>query len=186
MPVLSGVIGCGKNGNSSYSIPTSTEISPLPKDEKNDLSNQPDAVSNMIYINPHVKDVEINEEFSLEVSVNNISDLYAVPFYLTYEPKLLQFVSAKEGPFLGQDGNLTIFAFYNDNNHRRIVVGLTRLGQIKGISGSGTVMRINFKAVGIGNASIVFDNASAKKATPENLVPQSFPVTFRGAQINVK
>ncbi|MDD5772852.1 MAG: secretin N-terminal domain-containing protein [bacterium] len=153
---------------------------------KDDLSNQPDAASNMIYINPQFKDVIVNEEFSLEVSVNNISDLFAVPFYLIYDPKLLQFISAKEGPFLGQDGNSTTFLFSNDINRGRVIVGLTRLGQVKGVNGSGTIMIINFKALAAGNASIGFDNASAKRVTSENPMPQSFPVTFRGAQVNVK
>ncbi|MDD5772853.1 MAG: cohesin domain-containing protein [bacterium] len=143
------------------------------------------AVSNMICINPQAKEVKINNEFSLEVSVNNISDLFAVPFYLTYDPKILQFVSAKEGPFLGQDGNSTTFLFSNDINRGRVIVGLTRLGKVKGVSGSGSIMVINFKAVGIGNTSIGFDKASAKKVT-EDTEPQSFPVTFRGAQVNVK
>jgi len=141
--------------------------------------------SNMIYISPHIIDVKMNEEFSLKISVNNISDLFGMPFYLVYDPKLLQFVSAKEGPFLGQDGNSTLFVFFNNTNLGSVIVCLTRLGQVKGISGSGTVMSINFKAVGISNTSIVFNKASAKKTTSKNLVPQLFPVTFRGAQINI-
>ncbi|MEW6089104.1 MAG: secretin N-terminal domain-containing protein [bacterium] len=153
---------------------------------KEDLSGQPDIVSNMIYINPQTKDAKINEEFSLEIMVNNISDLFAVPFYITYNPKVLQFVSAKEGSFLGQDGNTTTFLFSNDVNRGRVIVGLTRLGQVKGVSGSGLLMSVNFKASGTGESLIGFDNASAKKVTPESPMPQSFPVTFRGAQVNVK
>ncbi|MFH1288475.1 MAG: secretin N-terminal domain-containing protein [bacterium] len=153
---------------------------------KDDLSDQLDVSSNVIYISPQIKNVKMNEEFSLDVSVNSSSNLYAAPFYLTYNPKLLQFISAKEGSFLGQDGNSTTFLFSNDVNRGRIIIGLTRMGQVKGVSGSGTLISVSFKAVGMGNVSIGFNNASAKKVTPENPMPQSFSVTFRGGQVNVK
>lgn len=147
---------------------------------------QPDVSPNMICVNPQTKDVKVGEEFSLDVSVNGVSDLYAAPFYLTYDPKLLRFISAKEGSFLGQDGNSTTFLFSNDANRGRIIVGLTRLGQVKGVSGSGSLMRVDFKAIETGSISIGFDNASARRVTSKDSKPQSFSVTFRGGQVNVK
>lgn len=161
-----------------------------PKSEEpknNDATPAQSEVSpNMICVSPQTKDVKVGEEFSLDVSVNGISDLYASPFYLTYNPKLLKFISAKEGSFLGQDGNSTTFLFSNDANRGRVIVGLTRLGQVKGVSGSGSLMRVDFKAIEAGNVSIGFDNGSAKKVTSGDSKPRSFSVTFRGGQVNVK
>ena len=93
----------------------------------------------------------------LEVRVNNVNDWYGVAFDLSFPSNLLSYQTAKEGGFL--TGNTTLEVA--EVSGGRLIVGHTRLGNVKGKTGSGLLMTLEFTPVSNGSGSFSFNNEQA-------------------------
>lgn len=94
----------------------------------------------------------------LAVRARQIPDLYGVAFDLEH-PAALRFDTATEGTFLSA-GAMTSFQV-SPAQTGRVVVGLTRLGAVPGVSGEGALLTIRFSATGAGSGELRFTNQSA-------------------------
>jgi hypothetical protein len=99
-----------------------------------------------------VDPIEIHNEdmsimgFSLDIEVVDVEDLYACALTLDYAPYSKQLVarSVVEGDFLQGMGIETDFVFKIDHFSGEVKIGNARLGQVPGVSGSGTIATIEF------------------------------------------
>jgi hypothetical protein len=98
--------------------------------------------------------------FVLQVNADQMTGLYGAGFDLTYPTAQLSYVSAEEGPFLNADGSPTSLQV-TETAPGTLVVGVTRLGNISGASGSATVVRFVFAVQSAGTGSLLFTNTSA-------------------------
>ena len=138
----------------------------------------------VIYITPVTKEVSASDEILLEIRVDNVSDLFATPFSITFDTNFLKFDGAAEGTFLNRNNaDCTSFLFFNNTAKGRIVIGYTRMGQTSGVSGSGVLMTVKFKAIAKGTANISFSDAYAKGGNSSNL--EIIPIDFIGTEICV-
>ena len=105
---------------------------------------------------PKLNVIKVGKEITLTVSVDRIEGLYSAPFYLIYDPSLLEFIKASEGNFLKKDGKQTTFFQVNNPETGQVIIGLSRLGQAGGVTGSGPLATFTFRAKssGIGKFSI--------------------------------
>lgn len=101
---------------------------------------------------------QVGDQFILSIETQQVRDLFSAPFYLQYDPGLLEFIGLTEGEFLKKDGNPTVFIYSVDADMGKIVVGLSRLGGGGGITGSGVLAQATFKAKTPGIASVAFQN----------------------------
>jgi len=98
----------------------------------------------------------------LEVRAQEVADLYGVAFDLTYPASVLAFEGASEGELLRQGGIATSLQVAEQSG--QLVVGATRLGVVGGVSGSGTVLTLTFRAVAAGSGDIAFVDPTAVAA----------------------
>lgn len=103
----------------------------------------------------------------LEVTVEGVEGLYGLFFDLRYPDSLLDFEGATEGPFLGADGQSTVFELAEEPGN--LVVGLSRLGDVAGRSGTGVVLTLRFRAAAAGNGSLAFERNGAISANGQPL-----------------
>jgi len=113
-------------------------------------------------IQPKQMKVTVDQEFSVKVQVHKVKDLFGAPFYLLYDPKLLDVKKVSQGDFLKKDGKKTAFLFKTDKQKGKIIVGLTRLGPVGGMEGEGTLVIVSFKALQAGHANVTFDQVDFK------------------------
>lgn len=89
----------------------------------------------------------------IEVWANEVSDLYAVSFALQFPRKYFKFPKGRssvyvEGPFLAADGSeQTVLAVRQRG--KEIIVGHTRVGEAPGVEGSGHLMTLEFRGLGV-------------------------------------
>jgi hypothetical protein len=102
--------------------------------------------------------------FALEVRVNQVTDLYGVAFDLAYPAALLAFQGATEGTFLGTPGGGETSLQVAEAGAGRLVVGLSRLGDVDGASGSGTLLTLRFAASASGSQPLSFSQNAAYDA----------------------
>jgi len=92
----------------------------------------------------------------LEVRAISVTDVYGVAFDLRYPSNLLQFVRATPGA-LFEAGSAQAAAAGEGN----LVVGATRLGEVPGVTGSGTLLTLEFTALTAGDGTFSFARNSA-------------------------
>ena len=96
--------------------------------------------------------VKVGEQFSLDVQVDEVDNLYSAPLFVGYDAKSLTLVRAEEGSFLKQGGQTTIFTTSDDSERNQLIVGYKQGVGGKGASGSGTLFRLVFRATAAGKA----------------------------------
>ena len=114
--------------------------------------------------------------YTVPISIDAASQVSTMTITLTYNPSVLRVRAVEEGSFLRQ-GNLEVaFTQQVDPVAGRIDIGLRRIGDSTGASGSGLLAAILFEAVAPGSVTM---NAYSVAMTPAGLlVPtQSSPVT---------
>ena len=93
----------------------------------------------------------------LEVRASEFGGLYGLGFDLVYPANLLDYRggSQVEGDFLSGDGSRTeIFA--RERTDGSIIVGLSRVGDVGGVDGSGLLVTLDFNVVSNGSGSFSY------------------------------
>jgi hypothetical protein len=136
----------------------------------------------VVYIDQELKTVKsVGETFTVQVRIDNGSNVFAIPFDINYDPNILEVTGLREGAYLKKGGGQTTFLNSIDKAGGKITVGLTRLGRIGGVSGSGAVMSVDFKALRRGTASLSFTNGRPMDAGLNTL-----PVEFTNERIIIQ
>lgn len=136
----------------------------------------------VVYIDPGAGTVKsVGETFTVQVRIDNGSNVFAIPFDINYDPNILEVTGLREGAYLKKGGGQTTFLNSIDKARGKITVGLTRLGRIGGVSGSGNVMSINFKALRRGTASLSFTNGK-----PMDAGLNALPVEFTNERVIIQ
>ena len=107
-----------------------------------------------------------NDTFTVNITVSNVNDLYAWGVYLYYQSSILNGTSVVEGDFLGTPNTgqtYFIVTDFTDNYNATfgyLYVSGTRVGNVPGVSGSGTLATVTFTAVGYGDAVLHLANTA--------------------------
>lgn len=171
-------------GGTSFSIVTPPPQSVISKVLPDDLLNSPEAlnlITPTLSWEPSTNTPRVGDQFTLAIEADQVSELFSAPFYLLYDPELLEFIGLAEGKFLKRDGSPTIFIYTVEPDKGQVVVGLSRLGEVEGISGSGTLALATFKAKNPGTASVAFQNVDFTDFRLE-----AVKVTARGGEIQIR
>lgn len=120
-------------------------------------------------ISPMEAKVKVDQEVTLQIEAQEAEDLFGAPFYLNYDPHFLKAVRLTEGDFLKKDGQKTAFLYRISEEKKRIVIGLTRLGKIAGVSGHGVLALVTFKAQRAGRAVLSFEKVDFKNSRQESI-----------------
>jgi hypothetical protein len=100
---------------------------------------------------------------TVELRAAQVTGLYGVAFDLDYPTAALSFTSASAGTFLGSSGQVSMQVAESPPGH--LVVGVTRLGQVAGVDGSGVVLQLVFTPVAAGSGPVTVSRNSAFAST---------------------
>jgi len=95
---------------------------------------------------------DVGLTFTLNISIQNVNNLYAWEITLYYPNDILNGTTITEGPFLKTGNQPTFFSIIEfndtyDNTHGRLIAFCSRLKQdTPGVSGNGTLATITFKS----------------------------------------
>jgi general secretion pathway protein D len=125
---------------------------------------------------PSAPSYRVGDRVTVEVRIDNATNVGSVPFHLKYNRQVLEFVPpGVQGPFLNSDGANTAFLAMDSQGGGEIVVGYSRLGGGDGMSGAGTLATFQFQAINPGDCGFSWVGASVKDPQARNL-PASFLV----------
>ncbi|MGH7535111.1 MAG: cohesin domain-containing protein, partial [Gemmatimonadales bacterium] len=160
--------------------PPATPEEPRPQDRTGQPQKPPNAPA-VVRVVPSAPSYRVGDVITLEVRIDNATNVGSVPFHLKYNPQFVQFIPpGAEGSFMSGDGTGTIFLASDTPGAGEVVVGLSRMGGGAGVSGSGTLATFNFHASGGGRATFMFTGASVKDPQARNL-----PASFIAAAVGI-
>src|SRR6185437_10627719 len=91
--------------------------------------------------------------FSMNVVVAHGQDISAVPLQISYDPKVLQFVSVANGDYLSKDGQTALLVHRDDPVSGKLQVTAQRQPGSGGVNGDGTVFSLVFAAKAKGSGT---------------------------------
>ena len=91
--------------------------------------------------------VGLSSSLALDVSIKNVSNLYAYQFGIKFNPNLFNAVNVSEGPFLSNGGTTTFFSGKIDNTKGDISFVANTLQDEVGVSGQGVLASIYFQSL---------------------------------------
>jgi general secretion pathway protein D len=125
--------------------------------------------------------IESGQQFSVDIKAADVQNLAGAAFVLSYDPKILDYVSAGEGTFLKKDGKPTVFSATGNPADGTLTVKLNRAPDSPGISGAGTIVSALFRAKSKGTASFGFQSVkfTAADGSPHEMLPFSTALSVR-------
>jgi hypothetical protein len=142
---------------------------------------EPEDPKAIVHMSFDSKGLTVGGRLSLAVVIDAATEVNHVPFHIRVNPAVLRFENGQEGEFLGGDGGQTAFFARVTSDGAEVVVGLSRLGREKGVKGKGELCRLEFVAVGTGDAGLSFRSASVRDN--DNKVVEA---AFRPTRVQVR
>ena len=116
--------------------------------------------------------------FTVNVTLSHAQDVAAVPVQITYDPRVLQFVSISNGDFLAKDGQAVALVHRDDPSSGKLQVTAQRPPGLGGVSGDGTVFSLVFMAKAKGNSAVAIAIPGARNSHNQ-------PLEVMGSQTTV-
>ena len=129
--------------------------------------------------------IDAGDTFTLEIRAEDIHNLAGWQFDIAYDAAVLEALEVNEGDFLKTEGGRTFFQKGTMENRSGKIAGLSsaRLSE-DGVSGTGTLVSVTFKAKTAGQTQLSLDNfqLAAATGTPIAAGPQEVVITVEGEQ----
>jgi hypothetical protein len=144
------------------------------------------ALSATLHVVPSIATPSVGAILTVDVNIADVPDLYAFQFDLTFQPGVLAAQSIVDGGFLTA---ATFFPGFIDNAAGKITfVAGSLSGIVSGVSGGGTLTRVQFLAAGRGTSSIAVANPVLLNSSLIDILvsatnPASVAVTDAGGAI---
>jgi hypothetical protein len=112
-----------------------------------------DSSTATVFVDPQTTVGTVGQNFSVNINISDVAGLYGWEFSLGWNGTILEAVAVSEGPFL-QSGGSTFFTNKINNTLGYMIVDCTLLGNVLGVSGSGTLATIKFYVENVGECPL--------------------------------
>lgn len=143
------------------------------------MQQQAAAVGGPVQLNlePEIQQAKVGSTFQVKVDLVGGTDVFSVPMQLQYDQTKLSLINVDLGDsqpgagvdFLGKDGQ-AVALVHRDSGDGNVAISASRPPGAHGVSGSGTVCVLTFKATAPGPAAVVITRPvvrnSAQQAVP--------------------
>ena len=109
--------------------------------------------STTVYVDPQTSVGTIGQNFTININISNVIDLYGWEFKLGWNSTILDAVSVAEGSFL-KSGGETFFTYKVNNTEGFVLADCTLLGDVSGVHGNGTLASVEFHVKTYGNCTL--------------------------------
>jgi hypothetical protein len=115
----------------------------------------------VLTVAPSAGTVNNGSAFTVDVNISGVTDLYDYQFDLDFNPAVLQATGVVEGSFLSSGGATFFLPGSIDDSAGTIDFNAdSLLTAISGVSGSGTLLEIEFSAIALGSSALTIPDNS--------------------------
>ncbi|MCZ6725796.1 MAG: cohesin domain-containing protein [Acidobacteria bacterium] len=137
--------------------------------------------SQTVYL--EIRDLSTPDEFILQIRVSEVADLYGVALDVVYPSNALEFQpdDTDAGDFFPANDTFDTELQIVEEPDGRLIIGYTRLGEVRGRTGSGLLLLLRFTTTADGSSDISIENRLAvdREGTP-------VPTTWLGGTVQVQ
>ncbi|MYE91319.1 T9SS type A sorting domain-containing protein [Candidatus Poribacteria bacterium] len=127
--------------------------------------------------------IHTGDTFTFDLRAENIADLAGWQFDIAFDPTALEAINVSEGDFLKQNGASTFFQGGSIDNAAGKITGLNaaRLST-QGMNGTGTLLRVRFKAKAARETELALRNFEFAASTGDSIPagPHEIHITIEG------
>jgi general secretion pathway protein D len=118
---------------------------------------------------PRSLSLKAGQTATVGVVVDNVNDLFSIPFLLQYNPAVISVEEVRQGGFL-QTGDQEIAIVQKvDKEHGQAIISATRQPNTAGTSGTGTIIGIVIKALAPGTSTLSIVQVNAKDSQQRSI-----------------
>lgn len=129
----------------------------------------------VIKTDPYLSKVSSGSSFTINVKVENVTDLFGASFELKFNKDVLEATEALKGDFLGPD-----VIFYAGVDPGSVGIGISRKAGTGGVNGDGVIAVITFKASSAGETDLTFRQDTLKMQDSSGVAIQGFGQVVAG------
>ncbi|MEW6102925.1 MAG: cohesin domain-containing protein [bacterium] len=130
-------------------------------------SSSVNVIPTKLKLEPEKTEIKLDRACTIDLMVEDQLDLYSSSFDLVFDPLLLGSITFTEGRFLNRDGKKTLFQ--GTITTGTITLGITRCGNVSGISGNGKLCSITFYGSSSGTSNIACKNLFFQNSKKESV-----------------
>ncbi|HLZ91854.1 MAG TPA: hypothetical protein VKQ28_09080 [Candidatus Acidoferrum sp.] len=125
-----------------------------------------------IRFEPRSLSLKVGQQETIGIVVENVNDLFSIPFLIQYNPKVISVEDVQHGGFLSGGTQEIAIVQHLDKDKGQAILSATRQPNTQGVNGTGTILGIVVKAIapGASNLSIVQVNAKDSQQKPIPMV----------------
>jgi general secretion pathway protein D len=115
------------------------------------------------------------------VVVDNVDDLFSIPFLMQYDPKVISVEEVRHGGFLQAGDQEVAIVQRVDQEHGQVIISATRQPNTAGANGTGTIVGIVIKALAPGTSALSIVQVNARNSRQRQI-----QLTTGEAKVQVK
>ena len=128
-----------------------------------------------IILIPDSPAIRAGQTVRVAVHIEGAEDVAAVPFQVQFDGRVLQFERAYQGDYLMRAGEAPLLLAASMEQGDEVAVGLSKLGSGPGNSGGGTLLTLEFRAVGHGITSLRFSREKLLNSRSREVAAEFIP-----------
>ena len=164
-------------GSAAATLPSQAQPPPVAPSPAAGAASAGSALSMQIV--PPADPPKAGNTFQVVVRLTGGQDVFSLPMMMHYDSSKLFLINVDTGDLLGRDGQAVALTHRDDGNGM-LVIASSRPPGVAGVSGSGAVCILTFKAKAAGDAAITLVRAAAK-----NSAQQSTEIAGSQAQVHI-
>jgi general secretion pathway protein D len=172
-PTQQGPAQPGQQAPGAAAVPTAPGAAPTVPSALGAATTVPSGTNAArIRFEPPSVSLKVGQQQTIGIVVENVNDLFSIPFLLQYNPAVISVEEVQHGGFLSGGNQEIAIVQRVDKEHGQAIISATRQPKTAGVSGTGTIMGIVVKGIAPGatNLSIVQVNAKDSQQKPIPLV----------------
>ncbi len=113
---------------------------------------------------PSSLSLKVGETATVGVVVDNVDDLFSIPFLMQYNPKVISVEEVRHIGFLQAGDQEVAIVQRVDQEHGQAIISATRQPNTAGASGTGTIVGIVIKALAPGTSALSIVQVNARNS----------------------
>jgi general secretion pathway protein D len=134
-----------------------------------------------VHFEPEDVKLRVGQVASVDVVVDKVRDLFALPLLLQYDPQVVSIEEVHHGGFLSGRAQDVAIVERVDKEHGQAIISVTRQPNTVGVSGSGTLISIVVRAIAAGSSKLSIVQVNARDSQQKQI-----PVLTGEAVLHVK
>lgn len=162
-----------------HELPPATLASPAPSAEAPPAVTAEPAGPPSLQFAPASLDAVVGAPFTVALDMNHVVSAYALALQLNYDPRMVQVENVVDGGFLSNDGKAVAIVHQDDPTTGTTQVNASRPGNAGGVTGSGAVLAITFRAKAAGVTTISISRVVARDPSGQPIAVGPASATIR-------